>query len=68
VGRLQVETPEKHFIAGCRLCPYMKLNSLQKVRDALAAPRRDQIVTLDENLRLRAARSIERMFQLAPRD
>ena len=40
VGRLEVEAPEKHFIGGCRLCPYMKLNSLEKVRDALAAPRR----------------------------
>jgi len=68
VGRLQVETPEKHFIAGCRLCPYMKLNSLEKIRDALAAPRPDQMVILDENLRRRAAGCIERMFQLAPRN
>ena len=66
VGRLEVEAPEKNFIGGCRLCPYMKLNSLEKVRDALAAPRPDQIVTLDENLRLRAARCIERMFELTP--
>jgi len=68
VGRLQVEAPEKHFIGGCRLCPYMKLNSLEKIRDVLAAPRPDQIVTLDEDLRLRAGRCLERMFQLAPRD
>jgi len=68
VGRLQVEDPEKRFIGGCRLCPYMKLNSLEKVRDALAAPRPDQIVTLDENLRLRAARCIERMFELTPKN
>ena len=66
VGRLQVETPEKNFIGGCRLCPYMKLNSLEKVRDALAAPRPEQIVTLDEATRLRALRCIERMFELAP--
>jgi quinolinate synthase len=65
VGRLQVETPEKHFIGGCRLCPYMKLNSLEKVRDALARPRPDQIVTLDEDVRRRAARCIDRMFELA---
>jgi quinolinate synthase len=65
VGRLEVEAPEKNFIGGCRLCPYMKLNSLEKIRDALAAPRPEQIVTLDEGLRRRAARSIERMFQLA---
>lgn len=68
VGRLQVETPEKYFIGGCRLCPYMKLNSLEKIRDVLAAPRPDQIITLDENLRRRAAHSIERMFELAPKD
>lgn len=64
VGRLQVESPEKRFIGGCRLCPYMKLNSLEKVRAALAHPRPDQIITLDEDLRRRAARSIERMFEL----
>ncbi len=68
VGRLQVEAPEKAFIGGCRLCPYMKLNSLEKVRDVLRAPRPDQIVTLDEPLRRRAERCIERMFELSPKD
>jgi len=67
VGRLEVENAEKHFIGGCRLCPYMKLNSLEKIRDALAQPRPEQIVTLDEDLRLRAARCIERMFELTPK-
>ncbi len=66
VGRLEVESPEKRFIGGCRLCPYMKLNSLEKIRDALLAPRAEQIVTLDEPLRLRALRCIERMFELTP--
>jgi quinolinate synthase len=66
VNRLEIESPDKNFIAGCRLCPYMKLNSLEKVRDALDSPRPDQIVSIDENLRHRAARSIERMFSLAP--
>jgi quinolinate synthase len=66
VGRLQVEAPEKSFIGGCRLCPYMKLNSLQKIRDVLVAPRPEQIITLDEDLRRRAVRCIERMFELSP--
>lgn len=66
VGRLEVEDPEKNFIGGCRLCPYMKLNSLEKIRDALRAPRPEQIVTLDEDLRQRAARCIDRMFELTP--
>jgi quinolinate synthase len=68
VGRLQVESPEKAFIGGCRLCPYMKLNSLEKIREALTAPRPEQIITLDEGVRLRAARCIERMFELSPTD
>ena len=68
VGRLQVEVPEKAFIGGCRLCPYMKLNTLEKVRDALVAPRPDQIVTLDEAMRVRAGRCIEKMFELSPTD
>ena len=68
VGRLEAEAPEKHFIGGCRLCPYMKLNSLEKIRDALRAPRPDQIVTLDESLRQRAAACIEKMFALSPTD
>jgi quinolinate synthase len=68
VGRLQVEAPEKAFIGGCRLCPYMKLNSLEKVLQALKDPNPDQIVTLDETMRLRALGCIERMFELAPTD
>src|SRR5581483_3408770 len=68
VGRLQVESPEKAFIGGCRLCPYMKLNSLEKVRDALVAPLPEQNITLPEDIRRRAAHCIERMFELAPTD
>ena len=65
VGRLEVESPEKRFIGGCRLCPYMKLNTLQGILSALEAPREAQIVTIDEGLRRRASLSIERMFSLA---
>jgi len=68
VGRLAVEDPEKNFIGGCRLCPYMKLNSLQKIRDALSDPRPEQEIDLPEDLRVRARRCIDRMFELAPRN
>ena len=65
VGRLQVEAPEKRFIGGCRLCPYMKLNTLEKLRDALAGdPRPEHVITIDEAIRVRAARSIHRMFEM----
>ncbi|HEY4301490.1 MAG TPA: quinolinate synthase NadA [Candidatus Didemnitutus sp.] len=66
VARVQSEDPEKRLVGGCRLCPYMKMNSLEKVRDALVCPRPDQVVTVDEAIRLRAAASLERMFELAP--
>jgi len=66
VSRLAVEDPEKNFIGGCRLCPYMKMNTLTKIRDALANPQAEQIITLEEDLSKRAARCIERMFELAP--
>ena len=65
VGRLAIEDPEKNFIGGCRLCPYMKMNSLLKIRDALLDPQPDQVITMDEVLRQRAAHCIERMFELA---
>ncbi len=65
VGRLAIEDPEKNFIGGCRLCPYMKMNSLLKIRNALLEPQPDQVITMDEGLRQRAAHCIERMFELA---
>jgi quinolinate synthase len=67
VGRLQVEEPGKRFVAGCRLCRHMKLNSLEKVRDALAAPRPEQVITMDGEMSRRARRCLDRMFELAPR-
>lgn len=66
VSRLEIEAPEKNFIGTCRLCPFMKLNSLEKIRDVLLSPRPDQIITLDEDLRQRAAACIDRMFELTP--
>jgi quinolinate synthase len=65
VSRLAVEDPTKNFIGGCRLCPYMKMNTLLKIRDALKDPKPEQIITLEDNLSKRAARCIERMFELA---
>ena len=65
VGRLAIEDPQKNFIGGCRLCPYMKMNTLLKIRDALVDPKPEQIITLEDSLSKRAARCIERMFELA---
>lgn len=64
VSRLEIEEPEKRFIGSCRICPYMKLNSLEKIRDVLVRPQVNQIIVLDEEIRLKAERSIQRMFEL----
>ena len=65
VERIEVESPEKRFISGCKLCPYMKMNSLEKIRDILVLPRPEQIVELEESLRVKALHSIDRMFEMS---
>ncbi|MEK6629087.1 MAG: quinolinate synthase NadA, partial [Bdellovibrionota bacterium] len=46
----------------CNDCPYMKMNSLEKIRRALESftPQ----ITLDEKLRLQAFTSLSRMIQI----
>lgn len=68
VARLEVEDPEKRFIGACKLCPYMKLNSLVKVRDALRQPLPEQVIELEPGLRRRAQASLDRMFELSRND
>ena len=65
VERIEVESQEKRFISGCKLCPYMKMNSLEKIRDVLIAPKPRQIIELDETLRLSAHKAIDRMFEMS---
>jgi len=65
--RLRKECPDKNLIAGptercaCADCRYMKLNTLQKLRDCLAnlQPR----VEMDETLRRRAEAPLLRMLE-----
>ena len=67
--RLEREVPNKRFIPGptghcaCADCRYMKLNTLQKLHDAL----RDlsPTVEMDEELRKRAELPISRMLELS---
>jgi len=65
--RLRREVPEKTFIAGptdtcaCNDCRYMKMNTIEKVRDCLAnlEPR----VEMEESLRQRAEAPLLRMLE-----
>ena len=67
IHRLQKEVPNKTFVAGptatcaCNDCRYMKLNTLEKVRDAL----RDlsPAIEMDEALRAKAFTSLNRMLE-----
>lgn len=67
--RLRKLVPGKEFIpvgtekCACAECEYMKLNTLEKLRNCLRdmAPE----ITVPEELRLRAARPLERMLELS---
>lgn len=67
--RLRGLVPGKEFIpvaggaAACTECEYMKLNTLEKLRDCLRdlAP----VVKIDEDLRLRAEKPLLRMLELS---
>jgi quinolinate synthase len=60
--RLVLEVPEKKFYKSCKLCQYMKMITLDGTRDALRdlAPE----ITLDEDVRVRAKRALDRMLEL----
>lgn len=67
--RLRKEVPGKDFIAGptdlcaCNDCRYMKLNTLEKLRDCLEnlEPR----IEIPEDVRVKAERSVRRMLELS---
>ncbi len=67
IHRLQKEIPDKTFIAGptdncaCNDCRFMKRNTLEKMRNALRDLSPE--ITMDEDLRKRAAVPIERMLE-----
>ncbi len=67
IHRLQKEIPGKTFIAGptencaCNDCRFMKMNTLEKVRDALKNLSPE--ITMDDELRKQAAVPIERMLE-----
>ena len=67
--RLKKEVPGKLFIPGptdlcaCNDCRYMKLNTLEKLRDCLDYLEPE--ITIPERVRLKAERSVRRMLELS---
>jgi quinolinate synthase len=64
-GRLQLELPEKQFVGSCTLCKYMKANTLEDVLRVLKRPLPDDVIELDESVRIKARHCIEQMFYYA---
>ena len=60
--RLLLEVPGKKFYKSCKLCHYMKMITLEGTRDALRDLEPE--ITLAEDVRVRAARALERMLEL----
>lgn len=64
VGRLQNELPNKKFTPSCKLCPYMKMNALEKIYQALQSPQPRQRIELNQRTFDGARKCIEKMFEM----
>ena len=60
--RLAMEVPEKQFLKGCKLCTFMKVTTLEDVRDSLKYLRYE--IEVPEEIRLPAERALRRMFDV----
>jgi quinolinate synthase len=62
-GKLLIPAPPEDESCACNMCPYMRLNTLEKLYLCLRdlAPE----VTVPEDVRLRALRPIERMLEMS---
>jgi quinolinate synthase len=69
IHQMEKQAPGKEYIpiptrtgCACNLCPYMRLNTLEKVHQALK--NLEPEITMDEELRIKALRPMERMLAL----
>ena len=60
--RLLLEVPDKKFYKSCKLCHYMKMITIEGVRDSLRTLEPE--ITLPEDVRVRAERALLRMLEL----
>ncbi|HEX7151753.1 MAG TPA: quinolinate synthase NadA [Thermoanaerobaculia bacterium] len=59
--RLAMEVPDKTFVKGCKLCTFMKVTTLEDVRDSLKFLQYD--IEVPEDVRVPAERALRRMFE-----
>jgi quinolinate synthase len=60
--RLAMEVPDKQFLKGCRLCTFMKVSTLEDVRDSLRD--RKYVIEVPEPIRVKAELALRRMFEV----
>jgi quinolinate synthase len=60
--RLAMEVPDKQFLKGCKLCTFMKVTTLEDVRDSLKLLQHEIVVP--EEVRVPAERALRRMFEV----
>jgi len=60
--RLAMEVPEKQFLKGCKLCTFMKVTTLEDVRDSLKYLQHE--IDVPEDIRVPAERALRRMFEV----
>lgn len=60
--RLAMEVPDKQFVKGCKLCTFMKVTSLEDVRDSLKLMRYE--IDVPEEIRAPAEKALRRMFEV----
>jgi quinolinate synthase len=73
IHQMQKRVPHKHFIpapgmdesCSCNTCPFMALNTMEKLYLCLANMR--PVIELDEKLRLAALKPLRRMLEMSPR-
>lgn len=64
-SRLQLKMPQKRFVGSCRLCKYMKSNSLEDILRVLKHPTDRDRILIEETIRQRALVCVEAMFHYA---
>jgi quinolinate synthase len=60
--RLAMEVPDKTFVKGCKLCAFMKVSTLEDVRDSLQKMQYE--IEVPEDVRAPAERALRRMFDV----
>lgn len=62
--RVRTEFKDKKIVGTCTLCPYMKKITLESVLDVLKNPAPQQIITIPDEVALKARKTLDRMFEL----